>query len=149
MRISQANRSGIIVILYEIFFTYMDDAKEALCGKKDHDAANEALRNASQVLEHLKNVLDFKYDIAKELFPLYVFGQKEIAKVMVYADAARIDGIVDFLRPLQEAFVEVAKQDASETLMKNTEKVVAGYTYGRNDINAMSADISGSRGFLA
>ena len=149
MRISQANRSELIVILYEIFFIYMQDAKQALTGDKDCAAANDALRNASQVLEHLKNALDFKYDVSRELYPLYVFGQREIAKVMVHAEADRIDGITDFIRPLQEAFIEVAKQDTSATVMKNTEKVVAGYTYGRSDINAMPADAGSSRGFLA
>ena len=28
-RISQANRSGLVVVMYDIFFTYLDDARAA------------------------------------------------------------------------------------------------------------------------
>ncbi len=148
-RIAQANRSEIIVILYEIFFTYMDEARTALSGDEDHEAANEALRRASEVLEHLKNALDFKYELAGQLFPLYVFAQKQIARAMYLADAKRLAEIEDLMRPLQEAFVEVAAKDGTATVMKNTEKVVAGYTYGRGDVNEAMADYDRSRGFFA
>ena len=148
-RITQANKSEIIVILFEIFFTYMEDAKCALTGEKDYTAANNALRHASMVLEHLKSALDFKYEIANQLFPLYVFGQKEIARTMYLAEVERIDEVEKIIRPLQEAFIEVAKQDTTDTVMQNTQKMVAGYTYGRSDVNETMADINPSRGFFA
>ncbi len=148
-RITQANKSEIIVILYEILFTYLEEAKKALSGEKDYDTANDALRRASQVLEHLKDALDFKYELAGQLFPLYVFAQKEMAKAMYLADPQMIDTIEGLMRPLQEAFIEVAAKDGTGSVMKNTEKVVAGYTYGRSDINEAMADYDSSRGFFA
>ena len=38
-RISQANRSGLVVVMYDIFFTYLDDARAA------YDAADAANPN--------------------------------------------------------------------------------------------------------
>ena len=148
-RISQANKSEIIVSLYEILFTYLGDAGKALSGEKDYRTANEALRHASMVLEHLKNALNFKYEISYQLFPIYVFGQEEIAKAMYSGDAGRVRTTERILRPLQDAFIEVAKQDTTESVMQNTEKLVAGYTYGRSDINETMADYNSSRGFFA
>lgn len=148
-RITQGKRSEIIVVMYEIFFSYMEDAKMALTKEDDRMAAIEALRRASMVMEHLKDDLDFKYSIAEELYPLYVFIQREIAKEIYLLDPEKITPIENVAKPLHEAFVEVAKQDDSAAVMKNTQEVVAGYTYGRSDLNEAMAGYDHSRGFLA
>ncbi len=148
-RITQGNRSEIIGVMYEIFFSYIDDAKEALTGEKDYTKATEALRRAGQVTEHLKNALDFKYAISAELYRIYDFVEREIAKAMYLGDPESLDEIVDVMRPVSEAFAEVAKQDTSSKVMKNTQEVVAGYTYGRNEVNEAMMGDGGSRGYLA
>lgn len=148
MRITQGNKSEIIVVVYEIFFSYLDDARQAI---KDQDdvALAEGARRASSAVEHLKNSLDFKYDLANELYPLYVFTQKALTRAVYRRDESELDSARAVMQPLSEAFVEVAKQDTSKSLMQNGESIVAGYTYGRNSLNEASATYDKNRGFLA
>jgi flagellar protein FliS len=60
---------------------------------------------------------------------------------------AEIDECESLMKMLHASFVEVAKTDDSAPLMRNTEQVYAGYTYGRSDVNS-SSDVNPSRGFF-
>lgn len=52
------------------------------------------------------------------------------------------------MEKLYDGFVHVAEQDTSAPLMKNTQQVYAGYTYGRDDLVETCQDSNTSRGFL-
>ena len=52
------------------------------------------------------------------------------------------------MKPLWEAFVEVAKSDDSDSVMQNSQRVTAGLTYGRNNLNESYDDGNLNRGFL-
>ena len=128
-RISQANRSGLVVVMYDIFFTYLDDARAAY-DAADWDAYKEALRRAQRAIDELISALNFSYDMAKNLYSIYVFCRDSIAKSLYKRDLAD------------------AEQDHSEPLMKNTQQVYAGYTYGRDNLVETCQDSDSSRGFL-
>ena len=68
-RLTQCNASEMIVIQYEIFFTYLDDALDAY--ELGGEPYRMAIRHADAVLVRLQDSLDFKYDLAKQLYPLY------------------------------------------------------------------------------
>ena len=74
-RISQANRSGLVVVMYDIFFTYLDDARAAY-DAADWDAYKEALRGAQRAIDELISALNFSYDMAKYLCVLQRFDRK-------------------------------------------------------------------------
>ena len=52
------------------------------------------------------------------------------------------------MKKLYDGFVHAAGQDHSEPLMKNTQQVYAGYTYGRDNLVETCQDSDSSRGFL-
>ena len=56
-RLSQCNQGGMIVIIYDIFFAYADDVREAW-EKKERDAFKTAIRNAQRTLDELMQALD-------------------------------------------------------------------------------------------
>ena len=146
-RITNGNKSEIIAVLFDMIQVDLDDA---LDGLRNHEQEEymEALRHASEVLEHLQNALDFNYDISKDLYSLYDYCKRVIAKAMY---SGREEGILEareVIDPLAEAFREVAENDDSAPLMENAQKIAAGLTYGRNDVNE-SVDNSDNRGFLA
>ena len=146
-RITNGNKSEIIVVLYDMIIVDLDDALEGI-NNGDQQEYMEALRHASEVLGHLQEALDFEYDISKDLYGLYDFSKRSIAKSMY---TGREEGILEakkVLEPLAEAFKEVAKADNSEPLMANAQTVSAGMTYGRNDINE-AVQSGDNRGFLA
>ena len=147
-RISESNPTGIIVILYEMFFDDTAEAKDAF-SRKDFDAAREAVRHGEQVLTHLKNALNFKYEISTQLFPLYDFCQRALARANYQGNAAGIEEAERIMRPLMNAFSEVARQDETAPVMKHAQRMVAGMTYGRNDLMETAANYDSNRGFLA
>ena len=53
------------------------------------------------------------------------------------------------MRRLYDGFVQAAAQDMSAPLMKNTQQVYAGYTYGRDDLVETFDKPDRSRGFFA
>lgn len=147
-RISQSNRGGLVVVIYDIIFAYMDEARESF-DSGDYDGFRDALRHAQRGLSELAGALNFHYDISKELYPLYVFAKEEMAKAIVKKNADALDGVREVLANLRDAFTEAAKQDHSNPLMSNAQQVYAGFTYGKNDLNETYQNLETSRGFFA
>lgn len=146
-RISQCNRSGLVVVMYDIFFVYLDDAKEAYENKEWEDY-KEALRRAQRSIDELLSALNFSYDLAKNLYSIYVFCRDSLAKSMYKRDLTDMENARRLMEKLYDGFVHAAEQDKSEPLMKNTQQVYAGYTYGRDDLVETCQDSDISRGFL-
>jgi flagellar protein FliS len=145
-RVSQSNRSELVVIMYEVCFAYLADARISL-RKQDHEAFKNAIRKTQRMINELEGALDFSYDLAKELYSIYVFCQEELAKAMYKQELKEIDDTERILRKLYDSFEKVAEGDTSAPLMQNTQQVYAGYTYGKDDL-IESQDLSVSRGFL-
>lgn len=147
-RISQCNRGGMIVIIYDIIFAYVNDAKAAY-ESGDYEGFCTALRKAQRSIDELTGALNFQYDIAKDLYALYVFTKEAMAKAVIKKSVDELEGAETVLRNLYEAFLEAAKQDHSTPLMRNTQQVYAGITYGKNDLTETFQELETSRGFFA
>lgn len=145
-KITLSNRSGLTVVTYEILFAYLADARSALKEERFEDY-KQGIRQAQKCISELMVTLDFSYDLAAELYRIYAYGKELLAKAMYKRSEAEIDECESLMRMLYTSFVEVAKTDDSAPLMKNTEQVYAGYTYGRSDVNS-SSDANPSRGFF-
>ena len=145
-RLSQCNRGEMIVIMYEIVFAYMEDAKAAHA-VNSYEEYKIAIRNSQDAIDTLIGALDFKYPIAKDLHKLYVYAKNCLAKA-IYQN--RTDGLEEaekILKRLYASFCEAAKTDTSGPLMRNTQKVYAGMTYGRTSLNE-NCYYDNHRGFL-
>lgn len=146
-RLSQCNSGGMIVIIYEICFAYMEDARQAHA-KGRHDEMKAAIRKAQNVLDELIGSLNFAYEISPNLYALYVFCKNELARTL-YEN--RMDGLEEadkVMRRLYHSFAEAAKQDTSAPIMSNTQQIYAGMTYGRNQLNENDMDYDRQRGFF-
>ena len=146
-RLSHCNKGQMIVIMYEIYFAYAEDARLAY-EAKDHSQFKEALHKAQKTLWTMIGALNFNYEISKNLHSLYIYAQKELSRTL-YENS--LDGLVaaeKVLKPLYRSFMEAAKQDTSGPLMQNVEQVYAGMTYGRNHLVENMSEASMNRGFL-
>ena len=135
-RISQSNRSGLTVINYEIIFAYLDDAKKAYQEEK-WEEFKVALRKAQNSIGELMQTLNFSYEISKNLYQIYERSLTEI------------ENAEKMLRKLYQSFCKVAETDSSAPMMKNTQQVYAGYTYGKGDLVENCQELDKSRGFFA
>ena len=138
-RISQCNRGGMIIIIYDIFFAYVEDIRLAKADD-NRKAFKESIRNASDTLDELMNSLDFKYDLSKTLYSLYMYCKNNLAKAMYEYRLDKIDEAEKIMRCLYDSFEKVAAQDTSEPVMKNAQQVYAGMTYGRYELNENCSD---------
>ncbi len=145
-KITLSNRTGLTVVTYEILFAYLADAKSALKEER-FDDYKQALRQAQKCISELMVTLNFSYELATELYRVYAYGKELLAKALYKRSETEIDECESLMKMLHTSFVEVAKTDDSAPLMKNTEQVYAGYTYGRSDVNS-SSDANPSRGFF-
>ena len=143
-RISQANKSELVVIMYDIIFDSMDEARNAL----SRDAFKRELSRAQKMLRELIATLDMQYDISKELMPLYLYANHCIIDSLRTGDKKPLEDADIVLRPLGKAFSEIAKQDTSPALMEHTQQLYAGLTYGKGTLNETLLS-DNSRGYKA
>ncbi|MBQ8247986.1 MAG: flagellar protein FliS [Lachnospiraceae bacterium] len=146
LRISQANKSGLVVILYEMFADYAAEAEESL-KTGDRAAIKESLGKARGCVNELMESLHLEHEIAQNLLQLYLYVYRELLKCEMDKDAVHISNVLKVMLPLKEAYSTISKEDTSEPVMTNAQTVVAGLTYGRNDVNESMADQGASRGF--
>lgn len=133
-RLSQCNNGEMIVIMYDIVFAYMDDAKMAYA-ENSYEDYKAAVKKSQGAIDTLIGALDYKYEIAKDLHKLYVYAKNCLAKA-IYQN--RLDGLEEaekILKRLYSSFCEAAKSDTSGPLMRNTQQVYVGMTYGRTTLN--------------
>jgi len=145
-RLSQCNKGEMIIIMYDILFAYLDEAKEEH-EKGNYENYKDAIKQGQKTLDMLIGALDFRYELSKELHRLYVTSKNLLAKA-IYQN--RIDGIheaEEIMKRLYVGFCEAAKSDNSAPLMQNVQKVYAGMTYGRSSLNENLMD-NNNRGFL-
>ena len=145
-RIINANKSDLVVILYDMFH---QDVAEAIdyCSNGNHEGMHSEISGARLVLSELINSLDREYEVANNLYSIYRFVERRL----IEADIKKSDiGLYDadrLMSKLGESFKKIAVKDNEPPIMQNVEKVYAGVTYGKGMINETSASIN--RGMLA
>lgn len=147
-RITQSNRTMLVVVTYDILFAYLVDAKEAWKNQQ-WDSYKKALRQAQKCVRELMDTLNFSYELAAELYRIYAYCRELLAAALYKRKEAELNECEELLKLLYDSFVKLAADDTSEPIMKNTERIYAGYTYGRSDVNENSVNITSNRGFFA
>lgn len=148
LRITQANKTELIVILYEIVLGYMEDAEVAL------EAGNitefrEALRKVRSCFGELIASLNLDYELAARLLSLYLYCNRELIKADARKEKEPLMHIRSVVSKLLEAYRELAGQDTSGPVMQNSQTIYAGLTYGKNSLSENLADQGANRGFRA
>ena len=143
-RVTQANPSELVVVIYEAAIASMKEGKKALCDQKIEEARKE--------LERARGMLDelMQYSISHYLRQLYIFAYRELCQSVALRQPERVDHAMDILEQLLPSFKEVAKQDDREAVMQNVQSIYAGLTYGPGSLNETTAMGNGTnRGFEA
>ena len=147
-RITQANRSQLVVIVYEMLLVYLEDAMNAYEEDKKEDF-RENLRMARECIGQMRTSLNFDYNISRNLFAIYCFADREIAKDMYSLKKENLDVIKMIFTKLHDAYYVVSTKDESGSLMDNIQTVYAGLTYSKSDLNEDFMNYDIKRGYLA
>lgn len=148
LRISRANSTELVVILYEMALQFLEEAKDAF---EDSDCAGykEAIRKVRGCINELIQSLHMEYEPAPKLLRLYLYCIRRLAYAEVRKEPMVLDEICMVLSKLQEAYARIAPINSSAPVMSNTQSVISGLTYGKSA--ALTEDMTGkdtNRGML-
>lgn len=148
-RISQANRSELVVIIYELLLDSLADARQAF-GKEDFDTADVELKQAQGLVCELRGSLNFEYPVSYRLVSLYRYINEQLVKSITRKKDVNLDSCERVISSLKDSFEEVSKQDTSGPVIENGQQVYAGLTYGKGSLNEVAIDAGTlGRGFQA
>ena len=123
-RVTTAGQGQLIIMLYNEVAKYLDEALQILgtqeAGKKDPgciEKFGKAIVKAQDVITELMVSLDFEHggDIAKNLFSLYTWFNRELVEANISHDALRISKVRDLVDDLRGAWMAVITTGATET----------------------------------
>ena len=146
LRITRANKSQMIVILYDMVLVYLEDSLEAF-EKKDYKEYRWNIERAEDCLDELLNSLHMEYEIAGILRGLYFFYKRELTTAAIQEKQEKILPVMQMIRELKESYEQIASQDTSAPIMQNTQEIYAGLTYGKDSLNVNLSDQGTNRGF--
>ena len=146
LRISQANASGLVVIIYELLLDCLADAVQAH-QKQDVEQYVTHVKKARRYMGELIHGLNMQDEIARMLAKRYIFLHKELLTLERKPDIKKLEQMTEAIEDMQKHFIRIAREDREEPIMANTQKVYAGLTYGRTQLNETTLDYSGNRGY--
>lgn len=147
LRITQANKTELSVILYEMFLTYTEDAQKAL-SEQDVKDFRLNIRRARGCLKELMGSLNYDYEPAPSLLKLYIYVSKLLVTADFHNECAPLAEAAKIMQKLHDAYEAVSKEDRSGPVMGNTQTVYAGLTYSKKDLTVSLDEGRGSRGFF-
>lgn len=145
LRISQANSTQMVVILYEMLLCYVRDGRKAL-EQEDGTELRSAVRRARGCVSELMRSLDLQYQPAPALLSLYGFCIRQLAAAESGRKVLPLEEIERIIVPLRDAYEQIAGQNSAGAVMGNSQAVYAGLTYGRNSLTEDMADQGANRG---
>ena len=135
-RISQANKTQLIVIMYDMAIQYVSDAIENNYETQaEKDEYESDVVQVKRVVDSLVTSLDMQYEVSVQLYNIYLVMQRYLVKAVAKKDNNTImllESVKKMLETMRKSFYELSKQDDSEPLMKNTQQVYAGFTYSND-----------------
>lgn len=147
LRITQANKTQLITILYEIVLLYLEEAEQALAGD-DKQGYKQAIRKIRDCMNELTLSLHLEYELAQNLLQLYQYINSELVQASMRFDKENLNHVKSIIKQLHSAYRQIEAQDKSGPVMENTQTVYAGLTYGRNTLAENIADSAANRGFF-
>lgn len=169
-RVTQASRSELIVVIYDVILEDIAEAgriigwnetAEPVFGSVGNITGNyrltgakaeefkRVLMHASRFINELMASLDFHYRLSYELRSLYIYVNGKLLNMAFSGRGEALSECKKILLQLREAFVAVAGQDHTGPVMKNTQHLTAGLTYGRGNLNEICVDAGAeNRGYL-
>ena len=146
LRITQANKTQLITILYEMVLLYIDEAESALTADNKVEFKS-AVRKIRGCIDELTASLNFDYELAHNLLQLYLYINRELVKASSHCDKENLEHVRLVIGSLHKAYIQIENQDTSGPVMGNTQTVYAGLTYGRSTLTENIADPAANRGF--
>ena len=146
LKISQANKTQMIVILYEMLLIYLEEARQ-VHEKENREEFRKAIKRTKACLHELMASLHFEYELSRRLLSLYGYADRQLTKADIRNSVEELIPVEHMIIKFHDAYETVSEQDISGPVMSNTQTVYAGLTYGKNMLTENLADQGSNRGF--
>ena len=148
-RVTQASKSELVVILYDMILTELKEARGAY-ETGDMVAFDKGVKQAQRYVNEMISTLDFHYGMSYDLLQLYLFVNKLIITAVIRQNPDSLGHAESILNKLLVGFEGVSRTDTSGPVMHNTQQLYAGLTYGKGKLNETYIDPDDrNRGFIA
>jgi len=126
-RVKTASQGQLILMLYDEAVKHLDRSLELLSlntgGKKNPgniERISKSILKTQEIITELTVSLDFEQggEIAKNLFSLYTWFNKELLESNIHQDIHRITAVRNQLSDLRSAWAEIAAKNGSESAGK-------------------------------
>lgn len=147
-RVTQANKTQLVVIMYDIILEELSAAREEY-QHVELESFVATLKHAQKFVLELMHTLDCQYEIGLDLMSIYLYVNKCMIQAMIQRKPDALEGIDEVIIKLKTAFDDISRTDYSGPVMHSTEQVYAGLTYHRNHLSEtyLDANHQGKRGF--
>ena len=146
LRITKANKTQMIVILYDMVLEYLKDSLECY-EKEEYKEFKWNIERGKDCIDELLNSLNFDYELAGILRGLYFFYKRELTTAAVHNKKEMILHVMEMIQELKESYEKISGEDTSAPVMENAQTIYAGLTYGKDRLNVSLSDQSTNRGF--
>ena len=120
--VETSSQGKLIVMLFNGAIQRAEEAKRQLAKGRTEGVHNNLLR-AQDIVAELRNALDMKVAIAKQLDRIYEYFQHLLIKANIRKDSAPLEEVITHLTTMrntwQEAFANAATQEAGESKAAN------------------------------
>ena len=136
--IMTASAGELVLMLYDGCIKNLKLSKMYI---NDHDIekANHSNIKAQNIINELITGLDFKFDIAKQLYQLYEYMNWELVSANIKKDETKIQVVIDIMEDLKVTWVQVLKMNkgnvnpphnSNAEKPENTVNPLQGRSYG-------------------
>lgn len=148
LKISNASPAELLIINYELLIDNLDGA---LLNVDSPDYISY-VNKAQALLNELIYGLDMKFELARQLFSIYVYVNKLLLDACSPQKANELEESKKILEHLLDGWRQIENagdNESKDTLFENTQQIYAGLTYGKNGQLNEYADDSKERGYKA
>ncbi|WP_058486681.1 flagellar export chaperone FliS [Defluviitalea phaphyphila] len=147
-QIVNATPGQLIVITYELIIEAINEAEKKIPVTDEKDF-KRSIEKAQNLLRELMESLDLSYEISYDLMSLYLYINKLIINSYITKKKEPLEEAKKLLNILLVGWKEVVSKEEQKTpVMENTQKIYAGLTYGKGNLNESVIE-ENNRGFKA
>jgi len=119
----------IILMMFDGALQSLAIAKGAI-ERKDYELKSQMVSKFINIVSALRNSLDFDAEpvVSKRFDDLYIYCLDVINDVSISMDATRVDGIIELIKPLRNAWFEMpeASKQEGHDLLNEKNKLAKG-----------------------
>lgn len=133
LRISQSNKTGLVIVLYDIALQYLEDAVVA---NENSDKLQYTfnLEKARDTIDEMIYNLHFEYELARNLKKIYIYMKKCIRESIISGKPVELDAVRRMITSLRDSYITIKDNDESDAVMQNTQAILTGLTYSKNKV---------------